>query len=153
MIYVSSLEFQAGSCLYVTAAVKGGSLRARCTWSQRPKLVQGSVEPVGALVSQLILLLSPCSLLQLASTPWMASRSSSTWFVDSRCLPSSHPLRHSQPLLHGLRHLTAYSATNSRSGFCYSASDSGHPQRSALCQRTSHYFWDDAHRELRQHSG
>ena len=49
MIYVSFLEFQAGSCLYVTAAVKGGSLRASRTWSQRPKLVQGSLEPVGTL--------------------------------------------------------------------------------------------------------
>ena len=49
MIYVSCLEFQAGSCLYVTAAVKGGSLRASRTWSQRPKSVQGSLESVGAL--------------------------------------------------------------------------------------------------------
>ena len=49
MIYVSFLEFQAGLCLHVTAAVKGGSLRASRTWSQRPKLVQGSLEPVGAL--------------------------------------------------------------------------------------------------------
>ena len=50
MIYVSFLEFQAGSCLYVTAAVKGGSLRASRTWSQRPKLVQGSLESVACLV-------------------------------------------------------------------------------------------------------
>ena len=38
MIYVSFLEFQAGSCLYVTAAVRGGSLRASRTWSQRTKV-------------------------------------------------------------------------------------------------------------------
>ena len=43
------IEFQVGSCLYVTAAVKGGSLRASRTWSQRPKLVQGSLEPVEGL--------------------------------------------------------------------------------------------------------
>ena len=49
MNYVSFLKFQAGSCLYVTAAVKGGSLRASRTWSQRPKSVQGSLESVGAL--------------------------------------------------------------------------------------------------------
>ena len=38
-IFVSSLEFQVGSCLYVTAAVRGGRPRACRTWSQRPKLV------------------------------------------------------------------------------------------------------------------
>ena len=43
---VSFLEFQVGSCLYVTAAVRGGSR----TWSQRPKFVQGSLEPVASLV-------------------------------------------------------------------------------------------------------
>ena len=79
MIYVSFLEFQAGSCLYVTAAVKGGSLRASRTWSQRPKLVQGSLEPVGALVSQLILLLSPCSSFSAPRSslvcPWTLVRS------------------------------------------------------------------------------
>ena len=37
-------------CLYVTAAVRGGSPRASRTWSQRPKLVQGSLEPVASLV-------------------------------------------------------------------------------------------------------
>ena len=40
-------ESQAGSCLYATAAVKGGSVRAGHTWSQRPKLGRGSLEPVG----------------------------------------------------------------------------------------------------------
>ena len=50
MIFVSSLEFQAGSCLYVTAAVRGGSPWASRTWSQRPKSVQGSLEPVASLV-------------------------------------------------------------------------------------------------------
>ena len=49
-MFVSSFEFQAGLCLYVTAAVKGGSLRASRTWSQRPKFVQGSLEPVASLV-------------------------------------------------------------------------------------------------------
>ena len=44
--FVSFLEFQVGLCLYVTAAVKGGSPRASRTWSQRPKPVQGSLEPV-----------------------------------------------------------------------------------------------------------
>ena len=39
-------KFQVGLCLYVTAAVKGGSPRASRTWSQRPKLAQGSLEPV-----------------------------------------------------------------------------------------------------------
>ena len=73
--FVSILEFQAGSCRYVTVAVRGGSPRASRTWSQQPKFVQGSLEPVGALVSQLIhSLLSPCSLLRLVSTPWTASR-------------------------------------------------------------------------------
>ena len=33
----------------MTAAVRGGSLRASRTWSQRPKLVQGSLEPVESL--------------------------------------------------------------------------------------------------------
>ena len=46
MIFVSSLEFQVGLCPYVTAAVRGGSLRASRTWSQRPKFVQGSLESV-----------------------------------------------------------------------------------------------------------
>ena len=46
MIFVSSLEFQVGSCLYVTAAVRGGRPWACRTWSQRPKFVQGSLEPV-----------------------------------------------------------------------------------------------------------
>ena len=41
--FCSKWEFQVGSCLYVTAAVKGGSLRASRTLSQRPKLVQGSI--------------------------------------------------------------------------------------------------------------
>ena len=50
MIFVSSLEFQAGSCLYVTATVRGGSPWASRTWSQRPKSVQGSLEPVASLV-------------------------------------------------------------------------------------------------------
>ena len=45
-MFVSSLEFQVGSCLYVTAAVRGGRPRARRTWSQRPKFVQGSLESV-----------------------------------------------------------------------------------------------------------
>ena len=45
-MFVSSLEFQVGSCLYVTAAVRGGSPRASRTWSQRPKFVQGSLERV-----------------------------------------------------------------------------------------------------------
>ena len=49
-MFVSFLEFPAGSCLYVTAAVKGGSLLASRTWSQRPKFVQGSLEPVASLV-------------------------------------------------------------------------------------------------------
>ena len=44
--FVPSLEFQVGSCLYVTVAVKGGSPWASRTWSQRPKSVQGSLEPV-----------------------------------------------------------------------------------------------------------
>ena len=50
MIFVPSLEFQVGSCLYVTVAVRGGSLRASRTWSQRPKSVQGSLESVASLV-------------------------------------------------------------------------------------------------------
>ena len=74
MIFVPSLEYQVGTCLYVTAAVRCGSLRASRTWSQRPKSVQGSLESVGALVFQLILLLTPCSLLRLVSTLWTASR-------------------------------------------------------------------------------
>ena len=45
---------QVGSCLYVTAAVRGGRPRACRTWSQRPKFVQGSLEPVGALVFQVM---------------------------------------------------------------------------------------------------
>ena len=49
-MFVSSLEFQVGSRLYVTAAVRGGRPRARRTWSQRPKFVQGSLEPVASLV-------------------------------------------------------------------------------------------------------
>ena len=50
MIFVPSLEYQVGTCPYVTAAVRGGSLRASRTWSQRPKAVQGSLEPVASLV-------------------------------------------------------------------------------------------------------
>ena len=50
MIFDPSLEFQAGLCLYVTVAVRGGSPWAGCTWSQRPKSVQGSLEPVASLV-------------------------------------------------------------------------------------------------------
>ena len=50
---VSFLEFQVGSCLYVTAAVRGGSPWASRTWSQRPKFVQGSLEPVASLVPPL----------------------------------------------------------------------------------------------------
>ena len=50
MIFVPALEFQVGLCLYVTAAVRGGSPRASRTWSQRPKFVQGSLEPVASLV-------------------------------------------------------------------------------------------------------
>ena len=50
MCLASCQSFQVGSCLYVTAAVKGGSLRASRTWSQQPKLVQGSLEPVASLV-------------------------------------------------------------------------------------------------------
>ena len=34
----------------MTAAVRGGSPRASRTWSQRPKFVQGSLEPVASLV-------------------------------------------------------------------------------------------------------
>ena len=34
----------------MTAAVRGGSPRASRTWSQRPKVVQGSLEPVASLV-------------------------------------------------------------------------------------------------------
>ena len=49
-MFVSFLEFQVGSCLYVTAAVRGGRPRACRTWSQRPKFVQGSLEPVASLV-------------------------------------------------------------------------------------------------------
>ena len=49
-MFVSFLEFQAGSCLYVTAAVRGGRPRACRTWSQRPKFVQGLLEPVASLV-------------------------------------------------------------------------------------------------------
>ena len=49
-MFVSPLEFQVGSCLYVTAAVRGGRPRACRTWSQRPKFVQGSLEPVAGLV-------------------------------------------------------------------------------------------------------
>ena len=73
--FVPFYEFQAGSCLYVTVAVRGGSPWASRTWSQRPKSVQGSLEPVGALVSQLLRsLFPPCFLLRLVSTPWTASR-------------------------------------------------------------------------------
>ena len=35
-MFVSFLKFPVGSCLYVTTAVKGGSLRASRTWWQRP---------------------------------------------------------------------------------------------------------------------
>ena len=45
-MFVSSLEFQVGLCLYVTVAVRGGRPRACRTWPQRPKFVQGSLEPV-----------------------------------------------------------------------------------------------------------
>ena len=51
MIFVSFLEFQVGSCLYVTTAVRGGSPQASRTWSQRPKFVQGSLEPVENFIS------------------------------------------------------------------------------------------------------
>ena len=73
--------------------------------------------------------------------------SSSTWFVNSRHLPSSHPFRHSQPFVHGLHHLPTHPATNSRTGLGDSTSDSGYPQRSTLLPRTSYYLWDDAHFE------
>ena len=75
MIFVSSLEFQVGLCLYVTAAVKAASHfgKAQGDHSGQSQFL-GSLEPVGALVFQLILLLPPCSLLRLASTPWTASR-------------------------------------------------------------------------------
>ena len=49
-MFDSFLEFQVGSCLYVTAAVRGGRPRACRAWSQRPKFVQGSLEPVASLV-------------------------------------------------------------------------------------------------------
>ena len=55
MIYVSILEFQAGSCPYVTAAVKAASHfgKAQGDHSGQSQFL-GSLEPVGALVFQLI---------------------------------------------------------------------------------------------------
>ena len=65
---VSFLEFQVGSCLYVTAAVRGGSRWASRTRSQRPKFVQGSLEPVASLVPPLPLP-SPLSFFAFCSFP------------------------------------------------------------------------------------
>ena len=48
-MFVSSLVFRVVLCPYVTAAVRGGSLRASRAWSQRPKFVQGSLESVERL--------------------------------------------------------------------------------------------------------
>ena len=76
--FVSFLEFQVGLCLYVTVAVRGGRPRACRTWSQRPKLVQGSLEPVGALVFQAIrtfpsaMLPSPAGLAPVEGIPMRA---------------------------------------------------------------------------------
>ena len=47
-MFVSFLEFQVGSRLYVTAAVKAAS-HIGTAYAQRPKLVQGSLEPVATL--------------------------------------------------------------------------------------------------------
>ena len=52
----------------MTTPVKGGSLRASRTWSQRPKLVQGSLEPVGTL-APLLPLPSPVSFLAFWGFP------------------------------------------------------------------------------------
>ena len=53
-IFVSFWKFQAGLCLHVTEAVKGGSLRVGRTWSQRPKFVQHSLESVATLAPFLL---------------------------------------------------------------------------------------------------
>ena len=51
MIYVSFLEFQAGSCLYVTTAVKAASHFGKAQGDQSgQKPVLGSLEPVASLV-------------------------------------------------------------------------------------------------------
>ena len=54
MIFVSSLEFQAGLCLYVTAPVKAASHFGKAQGDQSGQSqFLGSLEPVGALVFQL----------------------------------------------------------------------------------------------------
>ena len=93
MIYVSSLEFQAGSCLYVTVAVKGGRPRACRTWSQRPKFVQGSLEPVPFLGAHTAY---TCKLgevfLGVSNEVWLHRFSSPPFGSPSHSFPFTHLL-------------------------------------------------------------
>ena len=128
--YVSFTEFQPGLCLYVTAAVKGGSLGTcrdlRVMSSSPPNPVPPAMSP------------SPTGLAPMEGIPMVAQA------VLHREILHVHAsldliltiLRTrlailSRPLL-GASDLSPPSSTTSWFGFRYSTGDAGHPHRFAL---------------------